>query len=96
MARKATTSIAEALIDPEPEEVEEQPVAVATPEPEAAPVMVAVPTTKSAKIKGTWTMHWGAGEHGLRKFDFVDGNRYEIPIDLFDYLKRSGNIYDTL
>ena len=45
----------------------------------------------SARIKGTWLMHWGN-----MKFDFKDGNRYRIPRDLFQYLKKNGNVYDTM
>jgi hypothetical protein len=26
----------------------------------------------------------------------VDGQRYKLPRELFNYLKKSGNIYDTL
>jgi hypothetical protein len=45
----------------------------------------------TAKVKGTWVMFWGP-----KKFDFVDGKRYKLPKDLFQYLRKSGNIYDTL
>ncbi len=45
----------------------------------------------TAKIKGTWVMFWGP-----QKFDFTDGRRYKLPKDLFQYLRKSGNIYDTL
>ena len=45
----------------------------------------------SVRIKGTWLMHWGN-----MKFDFKDGNRYRIPRDLFHYLKKHGNVYDTM
>jgi hypothetical protein len=45
----------------------------------------------SARIKGTWVMHWGES-----KFDFEDGKRYRIPRDLFHYLKARSCIYDTL
>ena len=45
----------------------------------------------SARVKGSWTMFWGK-----TTWNFVDGQRYKLPRDLFDYLKRSGNIYDTL
>lgn len=73
------------------EEVEE--TAAAAPE-ETAPAVQPVtvqPTTKSARVKGTWTMYWGT-----LVFDFVDGERYDIPVDLFEYLKQHSNIYDTL
>jgi hypothetical protein len=58
----------------------------ATPAPQ-----VLQPATKNAKIKGTWTFYYG-GE----KYDFVDGYRYDLPVEVFEYLKRAGNIYDTL
>lgn len=45
----------------------------------------------TAKVKGTWVMFWGQD-----KFDFEDGKRYKLPKDLFQYLRASGNIYDTL
>ena len=44
-----------------------------------------------ARVKGTWTMFWGQ-----QVFNFEDGNRYTMPRDLYNYLKNSGNIYDTL
>ncbi len=44
-----------------------------------------------ARVKGTWTMFWG---HQV--FNFEDGTRYTIPRDLYNYLRNSGNIYDTL
>ena len=44
-----------------------------------------------ARVKGTWTMFWGQ-----QVFNFEDGTRYTIPRDLYNYLRNSGNIYDTL
>jgi hypothetical protein len=29
-------------------------------------------------------------------YDFVDGEHYELPQGLYDYLRGMGNIYDTL
>lgn len=49
------------------------------------------PATRNAKVKGTWLFHYGSD-----KYDFVDGQRYDLPVEVFEYLKRSGNIYDTL
>lgn len=46
---------------------------------------------KGARVKGTWTMYWGA-----ERFFFEDGKRYKVPADLYQYLKQRGNIYDTL
>lgn len=83
MATNKTTQIAEVLI-------EEEAVEAPAPTPEPEPTIVA-PTTKNAKIKGTWTMFWGES-----KWDFIDGHRYDLPVDLYAYLRKSGNIYDTL
>ncbi len=77
---KNTTKIAEVLIEDEAE----------APAPAPQPTVVS-PTTKNAKIKGTWTMYYGTG-----KWDFVDGHRYDLPLDLYEYLRKNGNIYDTL
>lgn len=79
---KTTSKIAEVLIDDD--EIVEDPA----PKPE--PTIVA-PATKNAKIKGTWTMYYGT-----TRWDFVDGQRYELPLDLFNYLKKNSCIYDTL
>ena len=46
---------------------------------------------KTARIKGTWMMYWGQD-----RYDFVDGKRYRIPEDLYQYLKARSCIYDTL
>jgi hypothetical protein len=67
-------------------EVVYAPSATPAPEPQ-----VLQPATKNAKIKGTWIFHYG-GE----KYDFVDGYRYDLPLEVFEYLKRAGNIYDTM
>lgn len=45
----------------------------------------------SARVKGTWKMFWGT-----QVYNFEDGKRYRLPRDLFAYLRKSGNIYDTL
>lgn len=45
----------------------------------------------SARVKGSWTMFWG---HDT--WIFNDGKRYKLPRGLFEYLKKNGNIYDTL
>lgn len=53
------------------------------------------PNTKddlvSARVKGSWVMFWSKST-----YSFVDGQRYKLPRELFNYLKKSGNIYDTL
>jgi hypothetical protein len=61
-----------------------------TPAVEVQPLVVNSDTIQ-ARVKGTWTMFWGQ-----QVFNFEDGNRYTIPRDLYNYLKNSGNIYDTL
>jgi hypothetical protein len=66
------------------EEVAEVEEVIATPAPVASGL-------KKARIKGTWLMHWG-GE----RFNFEDGKSFNIPADLYDYLKAHGNIYDTI
>jgi hypothetical protein len=47
--------------------------------------------TINARVKGSWTMFWGQ-----TSWNFQDGQKYKLPRDLFEYLKLSGNIYDTL
>jgi len=53
------------------------------------------PNTKddlvSARVKGSWVMFWSQST-----YSFADGQRYKLPRELFNYLKKSGNIYDTL
>jgi hypothetical protein len=91
-APKKTAAKTAAVVEEDTDVVEEDTVEEATPEP--LPVVEAVtaePATKSARVKGTWTMYWGT-----LVFDFVDGERYELPLDLFNYLRNAGNIYDTL
>lgn len=57
----------------------------------ADPAVIVQPTTKRARVKGTWTMYFGA-----KRYDFVDGISYDLPPDLYTYLRTRGNIYDTL
>jgi hypothetical protein len=33
---------------------------------------------------------------GAKQFNFEDGKTFNIPVDLFEHLKKHGNIYDTL
>lgn len=66
------------------EPVEEDDIVVAQPLPSQSDL-------KRARIHGTWTMFWGN-----QKFEFVDGSTYHIPADLYEYLKKNGNIYSTL
>lgn len=67
-------------------------------DPDAAPEAVVAEAstvvnddTVNARVKGTWKMFWGR-----YVFDFKDGQRYRLPRDLFQYLKKNGNIYDTM
>lgn len=57
----------------------------------AVPVPVEGSNLIQARIKGTWKMYWGQ-----EVYNFVDGKRFNIPKGLHDYLRKSGNIYDTL
>jgi hypothetical protein len=68
-----------------------------TEEPEAVvvdnspDVVIANPFTKSGRVKGTWAMHFDGID-----YDFVDKQRYDLPIALYNYLKDYDNIYETL
>lgn len=81
MARKAQPVFAETDED----DVVDTPEAVEVVEQEV------VDDLKTARIKGTFNFLWGT-----TTYDFVDGKRYRIPADLFEYLRSYGNIYDTL
>ena len=80
MPSKPTTKVAQ------PEAVVEEVEPVVEPEP-----VVVTNTTKVAKVKGTWTMYYGQS-----RWEFEDGKRYELPLDLYNHLLVHGNIYDTL
>lgn len=64
---------------------------VAEPSEVVVTPIIEVPNTKRARVKGTWLMHWGA-----TSFNFEDGKSYQLPNDLYAYLRNNGNIYDTL
>ncbi len=49
------------------------------------------PETKRVRVKGTWRMYFNG-----QPWDFTDGEYYELPLDLYGYLRGSGNIYDTM
>jgi hypothetical protein len=87
-SRKNTMAFAEQQddIDETVEVLEETPKAViaATPTAQAGDFV-------TARVKGTWKMYWGR-----TTFEFVDGKRYKLPRDLYDYLVRHSNIYDTV
>lgn len=57
----------------------------------AMPVPTEESNLKQARVKGSWTMYWGGSV-----YNFVDGKRFNIPKDLYNYLRKNGNIYDTL
>jgi hypothetical protein len=85
MVRKTNPEFVEVAADDEiityGETVVEEPVVA----------MAADSNLVSARVKGTWKMFWGRAS-----YNFEDGKRYKLPRDLFNYLKSSGNIYDTL
>lgn len=66
--------------------VEEEPVAEVVAE-----TVTVEAETKRARIKGTWRMYFSG-----QSYDFTDGESYDLPPDLYNYLRGSGNIYDTL
>ena len=66
--------------------VEEEPVAEVVAE-----TVTVEAETKRARIKGTWRMYFSG-----QAYDFTDGESYDLPPDLYNYLRGSGNIYDTL
>lgn len=78
----ATTRNSKTFAEPVSEEEE---IVVATPVPAATSGL------KRARVKGTWKMFWCSDV-----YDFEDGKTYNLPEDLFEYLKAAGNIYDTL
>ena len=67
------------------EPVSEEEEVVATPAPAPGSDM------KRARVHGSWAMYWGN-----KVYNFEDGKTYTLPIDLFEHLKKHGNIYDTL
>ena len=82
MPRKTNPAFAEVIDDNDEDDVVSyQPLVATNTESD----------TKSARVKGTWKMFWGQ-----LSFDFEDGKRYKLPKDLYEYLRASGNIYDTL
>lgn len=79
-------------------EAAEAPVAppVALEQPEQLELFsfeptIVEPTHKRARIKGTWTQFFGT-----QIYEFEDGKSYDLPLDMFEYLRQRGNIYDTL
>jgi len=68
-----------------------------TEEPEAVvvdnspDVVIANPLIKTGRVKGTWTMHFNGIDYA-----FVDKQRYDLPIALYEYLKAYDNIYETM
>lgn len=77
----------------DPEDEDDEPVTVGHVLPQVLaepPSQVARRATKRCRVKGTWQMVWGQYQ-----FDFVDDHVYDLPLDLYNYLKAHGNIYDT-
>jgi hypothetical protein len=66
--------------------IEEEPVAEVVTE-----TVTVEAETKKARVKGTWRMYFSG-----QVYDFTDGESYDLPPDLYNYLRGSGNIYDTL
>ena len=68
----------------------EQPEQLTQVLADVVPVNVSF-ATRRARIKGTWMQYYGT-----EQYDFKDGQYYELPTDLFEYLKTRGCIYDTM
>jgi hypothetical protein len=85
--RKKPAAFTAEQVEDQDEFDSENEVVVAEP----VTVMSADSDFVNARIKGTWKMFWGTNS-----YDFVDGKRYKIPKDLYAYLRKSSNIYDTL
>ena len=81
MARKNITTATQQFA----EEAENVEIEVAIPVPEKGSNLI------QARVKGTWKMYWGQ-----EVYNFVDGKRFNISKDLYDYLRKNGNMYDTL
>ena len=81
MARKTNINFAESDDSQDDSVVVDNPVTVTA----ANDGMV------KARVKGTWKMFWGQ-----LVFNFEDGKSYKLPEDLFHYLRKNGNIYDTM
>tara|TARA_Y100001951_G_C11173139_1_gene201482 strand:- start:223 stop:519 length:297 start_codon:yes stop_codon:yes gene_type:complete len=87
-------------VEEEVEEAPAEPEVKKVPAKKKAPAKKAVvveetvtvePNTVRGRVKGTWRMYYSG-----TPYDFVDGEYYELPTDLYNYLKSNGNIYDTL
>jgi hypothetical protein len=83
------------------EEVVEAPGAIShTPTPattdpataeEQEPVEVVEATTKRGIPNNTWTL-----QYGKHRLDLVEGQSTDMPIDVYEYLKRQGNLVARL
>lgn len=73
------------------EEPKAAPPIPPAPEVQYIEPQIVSPTTKRARVKGTWTQYYGPERH-----DFVDGQSYDLSPSLYDYLRQRGCIYDTL
>jgi len=83
---RARTEDASSTTDVTEAHVQAEELAVVEPTP-----VTVVPETKRARVKGTWRMYFNG-----QPWDFVDGDHYDLPQDLFNFLRGNGNIYDTL
>lgn len=89
VAKKKTATTVETV-----EEVEETPEA-SSPAPavaeEQAPVEVVAPTTKRGIPNNTWSL-----TYGQYQMDLVEGQETDMPIPVYEYLKRQGNLVARL
>lgn len=89
--RKKLSPEAERVLTPTPEQVEK-----AIPAVEDAPAVEAVKETLEAiRVKRTRTVKAIKSDRGLygrTKFDLVAGKHYTFPVEVADYLARTGRV----
>lgn len=51
------------------------------------PEVVVERTHRDARVNATWSLYYGG-----RRYDFVAGQVYNLPLEVFNYLRNSGNL----
>ena len=51
------------------------------------PEVVIERTHRDARVNSTWSLYYGG-----RRYDFVAGQVYNLPLEVFNYLRNSGNL----
>lgn len=73
------------------EEVEEFLAATASAPAPVVQEEVVTPTTKRGIPNNTWTLTYGAWQ-----IDLVEGQETDLPLPIYEYLKRHGNLVARL